>query len=164
MRRLLRFAWALPVTLVGGAIALVARLSGGAVRRVDGVFEAAGGWPARLLCHGFPFSGPVAAITIGHVVIGASRAALDMTRAHERAHVRQFEQWGVLMLILYPAASLLAWIRGGDAYRDNWFERDARAAEQRGQMSESAARGGDLSRSADAKRRSDRPCRGRSSR
>jgi hypothetical protein len=78
---------------------------------------------------GFPFSGAVAAITLGHVVLGVSLDALTATRAHERAHVRQFERWGLLMLVLYPLAGLWAWLRGGHPYRDNWFERDARAAE-----------------------------------
>jgi len=54
--------------------------------------------------------------------------ALTATRAHERAHVRQFERWGVLLLLLYPLAGLLAWVRGGHPYRDNLFEREARAA------------------------------------
>jgi hypothetical protein len=96
---------------------------------VDGVLEAAGGWPAWVLRRGFPFSGAVAAITLGHVVVGVSLDALAATRAHERAHVRQFERWGVLLLVLYPLAGLFAWVRGGHPYRDNRFEREARAAE-----------------------------------
>lgn len=127
--RVLFYLWPLPVTLSGMLVALVARVSGGTLQRVDGVLEAAGGWPARVLRRGFPFSGPVAAITLGHVVVGVSSAALTATRAHERAHVRQFERWGVLLLALYPLAGLLAWARGGNPYRDNLFECEARAAE-----------------------------------
>jgi hypothetical protein len=63
------------------------------------------------------------------VVVGVSLDALTATRAHERAHVRQFERWGVLLLVLYPLAGVLAWARGGHPYRDNVFEREARAAE-----------------------------------
>ena len=129
MLRLLLYLWALPVTLLGMLVALVARGSGGVLQRVDGVLEAAGGWPAKLLRRGFPFSGAVAAITLGHVVVGVSLTALVATRAHERAHVRQFERWGLLLLVLYPLAGLLAWMRGGHPYRDNPFEREARAAE-----------------------------------
>ena len=110
-------------------IVLLARGSGGALQRVDGVLEASGGWPAWVLRRGFPFSGAVAAITLGHVVVGVSADALAVTRTHERAHVRQFERWGVLMLALYPLAGLIAWARGGDPYRDNLFECEARAAE-----------------------------------
>lgn len=129
MLRLWRYLWPLPVTLLGMLVAFIARSSGGEVRRVNGVMESAGGWPARVLRWGFPFSGAVAAITLGHVVLGVSQAALAATRVHERAHVRQFERWGVLMLLLYPLAGLVAWLRGGHPYRDNAFEREARAAE-----------------------------------
>ncbi|HQS99187.1 MAG: hypothetical protein B7Y26_10510 [Hydrogenophilales bacterium 16-64-46] len=131
MCRLLRILWPLPVSAFGLLLALLARGSGGTWRRVAGVVEASGGWPARVLRAGLPFSGPVAAITFGHVVLGDSTASLDATRAHERAHVRQFERWGVLMLVLYPLAGALAWARGGDPYRDNRFEREARAAERK---------------------------------
>ena len=129
MLRVGAYLWALPVTLIGILVVLIARSSGGVQQRVDGVLEAAGGWPAWVLRRGFPFSGSVAAITLGHVVVGVSLAALDATRAHERAHVRQFERWGVLMVVLYPLAGLLAWLRGGNPYIDNVFEREARAAE-----------------------------------
>ncbi|HQT32371.1 MAG TPA: hypothetical protein PLL61_14315 [Thiobacillus sp.] len=129
MLRVAIYLWALPVTLVGLLVALIARSSGGRQQRVDGVLETSGGWPARVLRHGFPFSGSVAAITLGHVVVAVSQAALDATRAHERAHVRQFERWGVLMVVLYPVAGVLAALRGGHAYIDNVFEREARAAE-----------------------------------
>lgn len=129
MWRWLLYLWPSPVTLFGLGVALLARSSGGAWERVNGVVEAAGGWPARVLRGGLPFSGAVAAITLGHVVVGVSTAALAATRAHERAHVRQFERWGLLMLVLYPLAGLWAWARGGHPYRDNWFEREARAAE-----------------------------------
>ncbi|OYW36255.1 MAG: hypothetical protein B7Z35_13105 [Hydrogenophilales bacterium 12-61-10] len=129
MLRVAIYLWALPVTLVGLLVALIARSSGGRLQRVDGVLETSGGWPARVLRHGFPFSGSVAAITLGHVVVAVSQAALDATRAHERAHVRQFERWGVLMVVLYPVAGVLAALRGGHPYIDNVFEREARAAE-----------------------------------
>ena len=129
MLRLLRYAWALPVTLIGILVVVMAKSSGGSVQKVDGVLESAGGWPARILRRGFPFSGAVAAITLGHVVVGVSLDALSATRAHERAHVQQFERWGMLLLVLYPLAGLLALLRGGNPYRDNPFEQEARAAE-----------------------------------
>ena len=129
MLRLLLALWALPVTVLGMVVVLMARCSGGEVRRVEGVLEASGGWPAWVLQRGFPFSGPVAAITLGHVVVGLSLEALDATRIHERVHVRQFERWGVLLLVLYPLAGLHAWLRGGCPYRDNVFEQEARLAE-----------------------------------
>ncbi len=129
MLRVLLYLWVSPVSLLGMLIALVAHLSGGALQRVEGVLEVAGGWPAWVLRRGFPFSGAVAAMTLGHVVVGVSSSALSATRAHERAHVRQFERWGVLLLLLYPLAGVVAGLRGGNPYRDNLFEREARAAE-----------------------------------
>jgi len=129
MWRWLLYLWPMPVTLLGMLVVLISRSSGGVVQRVDGVLESAGGWPARVLQWGFPFSGAVAAITLGHVVLGVSIDALTATRVHERAHVRQFERWGALLLVLYPLAGLAAWLRGGHPYRDNVFECEARAAE-----------------------------------
>lgn len=126
---MLRYLWALPVTLLGVLVVVMARSSGGSVQKVDGVLESAGGWPARILRRGVPFSGSVAAMTLGHVVVGVSLDALSATRAHERAHVQQFERWGMLLLVLYPLAGLLALLRGGNPYRDNIFELEARAAE-----------------------------------
>lgn len=132
MLRALIYLWTLPATLPGFLIAIIARGSGGTLQRVDGVLESAGGWPAQILRRGFPFSGAVAAITLGHVVVGVSADALIATRAHERAHVRQFERWGMLLWVLYPLAGLIAGLRGGHPYRDNLFEREARDAESAG--------------------------------
>ena len=129
MLRVFLYLWASPVTLLGLLVALIAHVSGGDLHRVAGVLEAAGGWPAWMLQRGFPFSGAVAAITLGHVVVGVSSHALDATRKHERAHVKQFERWGMLLLVLYPLAGVLAWVSGGNPYHDNFFEREARAAE-----------------------------------
>ena len=127
--RLWAYLWALPVSLVGVLFALLARVSGGSFRRKDGVLEVTGGWPAKLLCRGFPFCGPAAAITIGHVILGASQNALNATRTHERVHVRQYERWGILFLLLYPLAGAWVWLKGGNPYWDNVFEREARGLE-----------------------------------
>lgn len=127
--RWLGIVWALPVSLVGALFALLARLSGGYYRVVRGVLEVNGGWPARLLRRGFPFCGPAAAITLGHVVLGVSQEALDKTRSHERVHVRQYERWGILFVLAYPLAGAWAWVKGGNPYWDNAFERQARERE-----------------------------------
>jgi hypothetical protein len=92
----------------------------------SGVLEVAGGWPGYLLSRHLPGSGPVAAMTLGHVIIGQSVAALVEMRTHERVHVAQVERWGGLFLIAYPLASLLALARGRHPYRDNLFEVEAR--------------------------------------
>ena len=126
------YLWALPVSLVGGLLALVARVSGGRYQWKDGVLEASGGWPTKLLCRGFPFCGPAAAITLGHVVLGASQQALDTTRTHERVHVQQYARWGIVFVLAYPLAGAWAWIKGGNPYWDNPFERQARERESGG--------------------------------
>lgn len=127
--RWLGYVWALPVSLIGALFALLARLSGGLYRVERGVLEVSGGWPAKLLCRGFPFCGPAAAITLGHVVLGATQDALEKTRSHERVHVRQYERWGILFVLAYPLAGVWAWLKGGNPYWDNAFERQARELE-----------------------------------
>lgn len=130
-RVLLRAAailWALPTTLVGLIPLALAAVTGGRVSRVEGVLEAHGGWVRRVLMRLPIARGGGAALTLGHVVLGTSASALVVTRAHERAHVAQCERWGPLFLPAYAAASLWAWLSGGDPYRDNRFERAAHAA------------------------------------
>ena len=121
-----RYLWALPTTAPGLLLAALARATGGAVRVVDGVVEAEGGavgWMLRRV----PVEGGAGAMTLGHVVVGRDKRALETSRAHERVHVRQAERWGPLFFPAYAAASGWAWLRGGDAYLDNAFEREAYA-------------------------------------
>lgn len=70
---------------------------------------------------------PIAAsaMTLGHVVLGRTPAALDISREHELVHVRQYELWGPLFVPAYLACSLWLWLRGGNAYFDNPFEKEA---------------------------------------
>jgi uncharacterized membrane protein len=125
---LLAVLWASPNTLLGMIFAVPAwiRISGSATW-VQGVLEIHGGIATVFLKRvcGLWLSGGAAAMTLGHVVIGVDRAALVCTRAHERVHVRQYEQWGPLFLPAYGFASLVAWLRGRDGYRGNCFEREA---------------------------------------
>jgi hypothetical protein len=124
-KRLISYAWASPATAIGLMFVTAALCSGAKVRRVDGVLEIAGG---RLLgaVGRIPRSGFVA-ITFGHVVMGVDDACLAQARAHEHVHVRQYERWGVLFFPLYAASSLIQLACGRDPYRDNAFEREARA-------------------------------------
>ena len=64
-------------------------------------------------------------MTLGHVVLSID-AVDDELLAHELVHVAQYERLGPLFLPAYAAASLLALVRGGDAYCDNAFEVEAR--------------------------------------
>lgn len=124
-RSLLDYAWASPGTALGLALGLLAILGGARWSRQQGVIEvalrpAATARPARRLL-------PIVAITFGHVVLGRTAADLARLRAHEHAHVAQFERWGPLFLLAYPLASLLALLRSGRPYYDNCFEVEARA-------------------------------------
>jgi hypothetical protein len=125
--RLLHLLWPLPITLVGVAAALLVLALGGRVSRIDGVVEAGGGAVGRWMRR---FT-RIDAITLGHVVIGTSTSTLERWRAHEHAHVRQYERWGTLMPLLYLASSVREWLRGRDPYWRNVFEREARVMARR---------------------------------
>lgn len=116
--------------MIGAALVLLTLASGGRAKLHLGVWEASGGWVGKLLSSGMPFAGPVAAITFGHVVLGACETSLRTTRVHEREHVRQYERWGLLFFPAYLLAGFRAWLKGGDPYRDNVFEVAARNAER----------------------------------
>ena len=70
------------------------------------------------------------AMTLGHVVIGRDARALELTRTHERVHVRQYEWWGPFFVPAYLVAGACALMHGGHPYFDNRFEREARQAER----------------------------------
>jgi VIT1/CCC1 family predicted Fe2+/Mn2+ transporter len=125
-RRLIRVAcytWAAPTTIVGLAAGFMTLGTGGRVQHRCGALEFHGGF-ARWFADRIGFD----AMTLGHVILGRSAAALDLVRDHEQAHVRQAEMWGPAFIPAYLAASLLAWSRGGHYYLDNYFEFDARRA------------------------------------
>ncbi len=123
-RRALGYLGALPVTALASALVPLVLATGGRARWRDGVLEAAGGALRPLLGRAVP-GFPIAAITFGHVVLATDGRALEECRAHERVHVAQYERFGFLFPLLYLAASLRAMSRGGRAYRDNAFEREA---------------------------------------
>ena len=124
-RVLLRYAWASPATFVGLALAGIAGVFGATACVRKGVVEVAGGCLTRFVGSSGPLR--LIAITFGHVVLGVTHGALERERAHEHAHVRQYERWGVLFFPLYAASSCYELLRGRDPYRGNLFERQARA-------------------------------------
>ena len=71
------------------------------------------------------------AITIGRSIV--SWRVLDPAElAHELEHVRQWQRHGAAGYVArYALASLRAVLAGGDWYRDNAFEREAREAARR---------------------------------
>jgi hypothetical protein len=121
----LLYLWAAPATLLGLTLIPIALFQGGGCRRVLGVVEAHGGIITALLRRGLPWVGGGAAMTLGHVVLGRDESCLDYSRAHERVHVAQYERWGPFFIPLYLGASVVAYLRGGNPYLDNPFEREA---------------------------------------
>ncbi|MEO6408419.1 MAG: signal peptide prediction [Burkholderiaceae bacterium] len=124
--RIARCAWAAPCTLLGVCLFAPALLVGARARIVDGCIEIALARrkPGRIWVRRLPFN----AITFGHLICAVNAAELVRLRRHERAHVAQYERWGALFLVAYPAASLWQWASGRRAYVDNVFEVQAREA------------------------------------
>ncbi|MAT13814.1 MAG: hypothetical protein CMJ46_00925 [Planctomyces sp.] len=71
------------------------------------------------------------AMAFGHVILGYSEAALDITHDHEMVHVRQAERWGPLLIPAYLSCSIYLKLRGRDPYLDNPFEKEARRETER---------------------------------
>lgn len=120
----LALLWALPWTLFGILLGSFGLLTGGKMQRQGRTLEFWGGGIARLLKHAPLVSGAIA-ITFGHVVLAESESARDVCRAHEQIHVKQYERWGPFFVPAYLICSLMLWLRGRDAYRDNPFEVEA---------------------------------------
>jgi hypothetical protein len=130
MRRTALYIWVGPGSIIGLSAALIAICRGGRCRIVDGVLEVHGGGVTRMLSRFSAVPGGISAITLGHVVVGATEQELERTRTHERVHVRQYERWGPLFIPAYLAASTWIWLRRtGHPYRDNPFEVEAYASE-----------------------------------
>jgi hypothetical protein len=119
------YVWAAPASFIGLAFIPFALLQGGRAAIVNGVVEVYGGIITRLLRNGLPWVGSGAAITFGHVVWGCDQTCLNISRRHERIHVRQYERWGPLFIPLYLACAAVVALRGLDPYLDNPFEREA---------------------------------------
>jgi len=79
----------------------------------------------KWLLQQFFFGKGAMACTLGHTILGQTDAALDISRAHELVHVRQFERWGPLMGPAYLGCCLVLWLMRRRPYRDNPFEREA---------------------------------------
>lgn len=131
--RAFAYAWAFPTTAVGLVLVGLSLATGARASVIEGVVEAHGGALQPLLKRLVPLRGGASAMTLGHVVVARDVHALNRTRAHERAHVRQVERWGLFFVPAYAVASLVAATRGGHYYWDNHFERDAVAVASRAQ-------------------------------
>jgi hypothetical protein len=123
--RAIVYLWVFPTTCAGLLFLPFIRMTGGSYQVIDGVLELYGGIVEFVLRRCTLLEGGASAMTLGHVVLGRNREALDGSRQHERVHVRQCERWGPLFLPAYGIASLIAMARGQRAYLDNPFEREA---------------------------------------
>ncbi len=127
-----RYLSALPNTVIGLMFLPAVLLTRGGVQIVDGVLELHGPFLWWTLRHCVPLAGGAWAMTLGHVVLGRSRRALNLTRAHERVHVRQYERWGPAFIPAYVLAALWALVTSTGIYQGNFFERQAIQRKQAG--------------------------------
>lgn len=118
-----RLIWASPNSAIGLLAGTLMILTGGRVRSRRGALEFFGGWPSRIFSR-LP-NGPIAAMTLGHVILGQDDHCLERARDHEHVHVVQYERWGPFFLPAYLLCSLVLWLRGRDAYHENPFEAEA---------------------------------------
>ncbi len=115
------YLWTSPNTLLGLTFLPLTLLTGGRARFERGAVEIYGGLARYFLRRCVRAS----AMTVGHVIIGQDRDALDHSRDHEHVHVRQYCCWGPFMLPAYFLSSFIAWRRVGHYCFDNRFEREA---------------------------------------
>ncbi len=125
-RRLLKYLWASPCSAIGLVLAGLPCLLGASGRLRWGVLEVAFSDPNHALAR-WLLRLPYAGITFGHVVLAPTHRLQEALRAHERAHVAQYETWGPVFLIVYPLNSLVQVLLGRRAHADNHFEVQARA-------------------------------------
>jgi hypothetical protein len=126
---LLGYIWALPVTLAGRLVAWV----GGA----EYALSMPSDWTRHYvaleggLCDRFFKHFRFAAFSWGAVIVYAQARYLENARLvrHERRHAQQAYWFGPLLPFAYGLCALWELAHGRRAYADNWFERDARAAE-----------------------------------
>ena len=125
-----RYIWASPASAIGALASVPAVLLGATFGVNAGVLEVTLYPRSRVISRAVARL-PFAAITLGHVVLARSREEQASLRPHERAHVSQYEQWGLAFLVAYPLESLLQLLLGRRPYLDNRFEVAARASEAR---------------------------------
>lgn len=129
LRSILGYLWASPNTAIGLVLTGLNLLTRGEASVVDGVVESHGGAVAWALRNHPLMKQGVAAMTIGHVVVGLDEDRLNLTRIHERVHVEQYARWGPFFLPAYLGSSVWCLCTKKDPYRDNVFEIEAFAKE-----------------------------------
>ena len=124
MLKILQIVWASPNTLLGLLIGTTGILFGGKCQIERGCFEFYGG-PIQKLLTLVPIGSGALAMTIGHTILGQTKAGLAVVRDHEHIHVKQYERWGPLFIPAYFLSSAFMWLNNKDPYRDNPFEVEA---------------------------------------
>lgn len=119
----LKFVWAFPTSSLGYILGILGLLTGGKALQHGAVIEFHGGF-VKWFMNRFPNKN-VLAMTLGYVIIGKEPEGLEAARDHEMVHVKQNGIWGPFFLPAYGIASIVAWWRGLNPYRDNMFEREA---------------------------------------
>jgi hypothetical protein len=126
VQNIAKIAWASPCSLLGIVLAAPLGLAGARARLSSGTIEvflrinvASCGRLERAL--------PYRAITFGHVIIAVTGEEIEQLRSHERAHVKQYERWGIAFFIAYAVSGAWQVLKGRSPYWDNHFEVEARA-------------------------------------
>jgi cellobiose-specific phosphotransferase system component IIC len=126
--RAIQFVWALPLTIFGWLVCLLGTRylatraddwSMHFVAKQDGKITVIKWYMNRL---------NIWAMTLGAVIIysGSEAVANEQIVTHERTHVKQCYRYGVLSILLYIMASIVAAAYGQDWYRGNDAEEQAR--------------------------------------
>ena len=124
IRKITGILWASPYTLLGLLIGTIGLLFGSRVRVQGRAIEFYDGG-VKWFIHQIPYGQYKLAFTLGHVVLGQTKASLEISRKHEAVYIAQYERWGPLMIPAYYIASVYVWLVGRRFYRDNPFEREA---------------------------------------
>jgi hypothetical protein len=120
-----KFVWAMPCSVVGLVLAVIPLGLGGRAKWSDGALEVSYR-PTLVACGTLARQLPFRAIVFGHVILAMTQQELVALGPHERVHVAQYERWGPLFLLAYPAASLWQLLHGRSPYWHNHFEVQAR--------------------------------------
>jgi hypothetical protein len=123
--KVVKLLWALPCSIVGLALATVPMVLGGSAKWHAGALEVTYR-PSEASCGRLARRLPFRGIVFGHVIIAVTQQELAAIGPHERVHVEQYELWGPLFFLAYPAASLWQLVNGRSPYRCNYFEVQAR--------------------------------------
>lgn len=123
--QLVKRLWASPCTLIGLGFAAPLLCLGAKLAFRQGAIEVAFR-KRHVNCSRTLRALPFRGITFGHVILAVTEEELELLRAHELVHVRQYECWGIFFFPAYAGSSIWQLLRGRRIYWDNYFEVQAR--------------------------------------